>query len=81
MWQFKDDNRVTEALVEALFDRASGDAAGNVTFALHSLGATVEQIREPPDATVMKSTIVGYRVKLSGDKDWRECRWPRDKKP
>ena len=80
--QFKDDKRVTEALVEALFDRASGVAAGEVTSALHQLGAKVEEIREPTDVDgKMGTVIVGYRVKLLGDKDWRECRWPRNRNP
>src|SRR5262249_55557302 len=73
--QFKGEMAVAPALVEALFDPASRYAAGNITSTLKRLGAEVEPIRERVQTVLgEREVIVGYRVKLPGDRDWCERR-------
>lgn len=75
VWQFKGEKGVLEALVQALFDPASGTAAGNIRIALERLEAKVVPIQE---AEGVKRITVGYRVKLSGENKWQQRRWPRE---
>lgn len=82
LWGFGPDKRIIKALIDALFDPASGLAAGNITFALERLGVQSQPIREtmpspPIDEHGHGPAIVGYRVKIPGEDTWREHRWSK----